>query len=180
MEGNRRLTAIHLETERLILRPLTHHDVDAVYTIIGDPIAMQYFPRAFTWEDAMEWIERNLGRYEKDGFGLLAVVLRRSGKVIGDCGLSWQLADDTPVLELGYHFQREHWGHGYATEAAQLCMHYAFRELSAEKLVSLILEENQPSRRVAERNGMWVERRVMHSGRPHLMYVITREKYGQA
>jgi RimJ/RimL family protein N-acetyltransferase len=100
--------------------------------------------------------------------------------MVGDCGLTWQLADDTPMLELGYHFQRKHWGQGYATEAARVCMDYAFRELRVEKLVSLIIAENQPSRRVAERNGMRVERQVMHSGRPHLMHVMTRETYGQA
>lgn len=180
MEGNRQLTASHLETERLILRPLTRNDVDAIYAIIGDPIAMQYYPHTFTREDAVEWIERNLRRYQKDGYGLLAVVLKSSGKVIGDCGLSWQLADDTPMLELGYHLQREQWGQGYAAEAARACMDYAFRELAAEKLVSLIIAENQPSQRVAQRNGMQVERQVMHSGRPHLMYAITRENYGQA
>jgi [ribosomal protein S5]-alanine N-acetyltransferase len=180
MEGNRRLTALRLETERLILRPLTIDDVDAIYAVIGDPVAMQYYPRTFSREDAVEWIERNRGWQERDGYSLLAVVLKSTGKVIGDCGLSWQLADETPMLELGYHLQREQWGRGYATEAARACMEYAFRELSAEKLMSLILAENQPSRRVAERNGMTVERQVMYSGRPHLLYVMTRENYGQA
>ena len=67
------------------------------------------------------------------------------------------------MLEVGYHFRRDHWGHGYATEAARACMEYAFRQLAAEKVVSLILPENLPSRRVAERNGMQVERQVLHS-----------------
>ena len=165
---------MHLETERLILRPLTQDDADAIYAVIGDPVAMQYYPRTFTREDAVEWIERNRRWYARDGYSLLAVVLKSTGKVIGDCGLSWQLADDVPMLELGYHLQREQWGHGYATEAARACTEYAFRELSAEKLVSLVLAENQPSRRVAERNGMRVERQAMHSGRPHLLYVMTR------
>ena len=170
----------HLETERLLLRPLTRDDVDAIFAIIGDPIAMQYYPRTFTPEDAEKWIDRNLHWYEKDGYGLLAVVLKSSGAVIGDCGLSWQPADDEPVLELGYHLRRDHWGHGYATEAAQACMDYAFRALKADRLVSLIKAENVPSRRVAERNGMQAERQVMHVGLPHLMYVITRDRYGKA
>jgi RimJ/RimL family protein N-acetyltransferase len=180
MEPDRKLTALHLETGRLLLRPLARDDVDAFYAVIGDPITMQYYPRPFTREETVEWIERNLRRYEKDGHGLLAVVLKSSGEMIGDCGLSWQLADDTPMLELGYHFLRGQWGHGYATEAARACMDAAFHTLGVEKLVSLILAENQASRRVAERNGMHVERQVMHSGRPHLLYAMTRESYGQA
>jgi ribosomal-protein-alanine N-acetyltransferase len=173
-----RKTIAHLETERLLLRPLTPNDVDAIFAIIGDPITMQYYPRSFTREDAVEWIKRNLGRYANDEHGLLAVVLKSSGEVIGDCGLSWQLADDQPVLELGYHLQRDHWGHGYAAEAARAYMDHAFRELAVEKLVSLISAENRPSRRVAERNGMREERQVMHGGLPHLLYVITREEHG--
>ncbi len=169
----------NIETPRLLLRPMTPADVDAIFAIIGDPIAMQYYPRPYTREEAAEWIERNVRRYENGEYGLLAVVLKSSGEVIGDCGLSWQSADDEPVLELGYHLRRDHWGHGYATEAARACMNYAFRELQLDKLVSLIRAENRPSRRVAERNGMQGGRQVMHAGLPHLMYAITRENYGQ-
>jgi len=173
------LTAAQIETTRLLLRRLTRDDVDAIFAIIGDPIAMQYYPRTFTREDAVEWIDRNVSRYEKDDYGLLAVVLKSSGEVIGDCGLSWQLADEELVLELGYHLRRDDWGHGYATEAAQACMDYAFRVLKTNRLVSLIKPENVPSRRVAERNRMRAEQKVMHAGEPHLLYVMTRENYGQ-
>lgn len=165
------LAAAHIETQRLLLRQLTRDDVDAIFAILGDPIAMQYYPRTFEREDAVEWIERNRRRYESDGYGLLAIVLKSSGEVIGDCGLSWQLADNEPMLELGYHLRRDHWGHGYATEAAQACMDYSFCVLKTDRLVSLIKPENIPSRRVAERNGMRVEREVMHQGLAHLLYV---------
>lgn len=173
------LAAAHIETQRLLLRQLTRDDVDAIFAILGDPIAMQYYPRTFEREDAVEWIERNRRRYESDGYGLLAIVLKSSGEVIGDCGLSWQLADNETVLELGYHLRRDHWGRGYATEAAHACMDYAFRILKTDRLVSLIKPDNVPSRRVAERNGMRAEREVKHAGEPHLLYVMTRENYGQ-
>ena len=52
-----------LETERLLLRRLRLDDVDAIFAVIGDPIAMQYYPRTFERKDAEEWIERNLRRY---------------------------------------------------------------------------------------------------------------------
>ncbi len=171
---------IVLETERLILRYLTADDVDAIFAVIGDPETMKFYPQTFTREDAVEWIERNRRRYANDGYGLWAIVLKSDGEVIGDCGLSWQAADNESVLELGYHLRRDHWGHGYATEAARACMEYAFRVLATGRLVSLIRQENVPSRRVAERNGMWVERQVMHVGLPHLLYLMTRKNYGQA
>jgi len=110
----------------------------------------------------------------------MAAVLKGSGEVIGDCGIAKQVVEGETMLEVGYHFRREHWGHGYATEAARACMDYAFGTLGAAKVVSLILAENMPSRRVAERNGMKVERQVMFEGLPHLMYAKLREDYGQA
>jgi [ribosomal protein S5]-alanine N-acetyltransferase len=169
-----------LHTPRLTLRRLCVDDVDAIFAIIGDPIAMQHFPRSYTYEDAVEWIERNLRRYEIDGYGIMAIVLNRTGDVIGDCGIARQDVEGESMLEVGYHLRRERWNHGYATEAARACMGYAFRELGAGKVVALIRPENMPSRRVAERNGMQVERLAVHAGLPHLLYVITRENYGQA
>ena len=163
-----------LETERLTLRRLHPDDADAIFAVLGDAIAMQHYPRRFTRKDAEEWIERNLRRYAEHGHGLYAVVLKASGEVIGDCGLVTQQIEGRPELEVGYHLRRDQWGHGYATEAARACMDYAFRELAAVKVVSLIRPENLPSRRVAGRNGMRVERQVMHSGMMHLMYATCK------
>jgi RimJ/RimL family protein N-acetyltransferase len=163
-----------LETERLILRRLRPDDVDAIFAVIGDPVAMQYYPRTFVRKDAEEWIERNLRRYAEHGHGLYAVVLKTSGEVIGDCGLVTQQIEGGPELEVGYHLRRDQWGHGYATEAAGACIKLAFRELAAEKVVSLIRPENLPSRRVGERNGMQVERQVTQFGLLHLVYAISK------
>ena len=137
-----------METVRLILRPLTHEDVDAIFAVIGDAIAMQYYPRAFTRDDAVEWVERNLRRYEQDEHGLWAIVLKSTGELIGDCGLSWQPVEGEQRLEVGYHLRRDYWGHGYATEAARAWMDMAFDDLHAPEVVSLIRPENMPSRRL--------------------------------
>jgi [ribosomal protein S5]-alanine N-acetyltransferase len=171
---------IVLETERLILRYLTLDDVDAVFAVIGDPETMKFYPQEFSRDDAARWVTRSQERYRSDGFGLFAVALKADGEVIGNCGVVRQNIEGESLLEVGYHFRRDHWGRGYATEAARACMTYAFGDLKADKVVSLILPENQPSRRVAERNGMTVERQVIFHGLPHLMYAMRREDYGQA
>jgi RimJ/RimL family protein N-acetyltransferase len=166
-----------LETARLRLRRFRCEDADAVFAIIGDEIAMRYYPKKFVFRDAEEWIERNLRRYEENGYGLFAVTARGSEDVIGDCGLIAQVIEGDPQMEVGYHFRRDQWGHGYATEAAYACMKLAFRALGAQKVISLIRPENTPSRRVAERNGMKVERQVTYVKLPHLVYAITREEF---
>src|SRR5271167_3863686 len=135
-----------LETERLILRHLTPDDVDALFAIIGDPEAMKFYPQTFTREDAVRWVTRSQERYRSDGYGLFAVVLKSIGEVIGNCGLMRQEVEGESMLEVGYHFQRVYWGQGYATEAARACMTYAFHNLAARKVVSLIVAENLPSR----------------------------------
>jgi RimJ/RimL family protein N-acetyltransferase len=169
-----------LETPRLILRHLCRDDVDAIFEVIGDAETMQYHPRRFERKDAEEWVERNMTRYVEHGSGLYAVVLKSTCEVIGDCGLVQQNVEGTPLLEVGYHFRRDQWGMGYATEAARACIDYAFRNMDANKVISLIRPENLPSRRVAARNGMRVERQIIYFGLPHLIYAMTREDYGQA
>jgi len=171
---------IILGTARLRLRRLRREDADAVFAIIGDDVAMQYYPKTFDRRDANEWIERNLRRYAEYGHGLFAATLKGADEVIGDCGVIRQTVEGQPQLEVGYHFRRDQWGHGYATEAARACIGLAFRGLGAEKVISLIRPENVPSRRVAERNGMQIEKQVAHAELPHLVYAMRREDYGQA
>lgn len=166
-----------LETERLRLRRFRREDVDAVLAIIGDEITMQYYPRRYDFHDAEEWIERNLRRYDEHGFGLFAVELKQRSELIGDCGVIPQVVNGQKELEVGYHFRRDQWGHGFATEAARGCMAFVFRTLKAAKVISLIRPENVPSRRVAERNGMKVERQVKHAGLPHVVYAISRADF---
>jgi RimJ/RimL family protein N-acetyltransferase len=169
-----------LETARLRLRRFRKDDEDAVFAIIGDAVAMQYYPRTFNRHDAREWVERNLRRYIEHGFGLFAVTLKNSDDLIGDCGIVKQHVAGETALEVGYHFRRDQWGHGYATEAAHACIGLAFDTFVAHKVISLIRPENVPSRRVAERNRMKLERQVMHYGLLHLVYAMRREDYGQA
>jgi RimJ/RimL family protein N-acetyltransferase len=168
-----------LETARLLLRHLELGDIDAIYAVIGDALAMQYYPQSFSHDDAVKWIERNRQRYSADGHGLYAVELKHGGKMIGDCGIVKQFVEGQLEFEVGYHIRRDHWGRGYATEAARACMTLAFTTFDAPRVISLIRPENAPSRRVAERNGMTVEREVIYAGLPHLVYVTKRSDYVQ-
>jgi RimJ/RimL family protein N-acetyltransferase len=168
-----------LETARLRLRRFRREDVDSVFAINGDPVAMKYYPRNFERRDAEEWVERNLRRYAEHGYGLFAITLKDAEEMIGDCGIIQQVIGGETQLEVGYHLRRDLWGHGYATEAARVCMELAFRDLGAEKVISLIRPENVPSRRVAERNGLKIERQIVHWDLTHLVYAISREEFAK-
>ena len=166
-----------LETARLRLRRFRDEDADVVFAIIGDRVAMQFYPKTFGPEDAKQWVARNQRRYREDGYGLFAVMLKDGEELIGDCGIIKQNVEGETALEVGYHFRRDQWGQGYATEAARACMGLAFESFGADKVISLIRPENVPSRRVAERNGMKLEREVVHYGLPHLVYAMRREEF---
>src|SRR5437016_10775170 len=110
-----RYEAVILETERLLLRPFSLSDVDALEAVLGDPVAMQFYPAPLTREGVESWIRKNLARYEKNGHGLNAMVVKASGEVVGDCGCIVQLVEERDQLEIGYHVRRSLWGNGYAT-----------------------------------------------------------------
>ena len=82
--------------------------------------------------------------------------------------------DGAKEIEVGYVLARHAQGQGIATEAARACMNYAFTTLCEERIISLIHPDNLPSRRVAERNGMAVEKVIDYQGLPHLVYVGQR------
>jgi ribosomal-protein-alanine N-acetyltransferase len=146
------------ETSRLLLRHLRPQDLAAMYAYLGDPQTMLYYPAPFSREFVRSGIQRNLEHYQTRGYGLFGVELKSTGQLIGDCGLVWQDLATGAELEVGYHFHRDHWGHGYATEAAKACMDWGFANAGVDHVISLIRPENIPSRRVAERNGMRVVR----------------------
>jgi [ribosomal protein S5]-alanine N-acetyltransferase len=166
-----------LETSRLILREFSIDDVDALARVLSDPETMRFYPEPLDSTGVEQWIGRNLGRYAANGHGLWAMVLKQTGGLIGDCGLTIQAVDGANEVEIGYHVRRDLWGQGLATEAARACRDFGFARLSVARLISLIRPENVPSRRVAEKNGMLVWKEVMRVGIPHLVYSIQKESY---
>jgi RimJ/RimL family protein N-acetyltransferase len=164
------------ETERLRLRELTLDDVENLFSIIGDPVAMTWYPKVYSRDEAVEWIERQLRRYAVAGCGLWACELKATGEFVGTCGPSWQLVDDVYELEVGYLFVPKHWGNGYATEAARACLEWGFAHYPLPHLISLIRPENEPSWRVAQRNGLTVWKEIMHYELLHQVWRIERLK----
>ena len=73
-------------------------------------------------------------------------------------------------VEVGYHVRRDLWGNGYATEAAQACIEYAFTRLGVDRVISMIRPENLQSVRVAEKNGLVCEKIVSWRGFDHCIY----------
>ena len=142
------------ETERLFARKLTKDDFGSLCRILQDPEVMYAYEHAFSDAEVNSWLERQLKRYVTDGFGLWAVILKETGSMIGQCGLTMQGWNGKMVPEIGYLFEKAYWHRGYASEAAKGCKEYAFPSLKLPRVYSIIRDNNLPSLRVAERNGM--------------------------
>ena len=169
---------IILETERLILRELTLDDLAATRAIVCNEQAMQSFNGAWSEEENLAGIEKQLRGYHENGYGRWAVVLKDTGALIGTCGLQRCETDRDSVLEIGYLFNRAYWGNGYAAEAAIACKRYAFDVLNVDEVFSLVRDTNLPSMNVAIRNGMLVRRRFIkhYKGEdmPHYVFSVKR------
>ena len=142
------------ETERLFARKLTKDDFGSLCRILQDPEVMYAYEHAFSDAEVNSWLERQLKRYVTDGFGLWAVILKETGSMIGQCGLTMQDWNGKMVPEIGYLFEKAYWHRGYASEAAKGCKEYAFQSLKLPRVYSIIRDNKLPSQRVAERNGM--------------------------
>jgi RimJ/RimL family protein N-acetyltransferase len=167
-----------LETERLFLREMTRSDYRALANILQDAETMYAYEGAFSDNETQEWLDRNLLRYQIDGFGLWAAVLKESGIMIGNIGVTWQKVGQERVPEIGYLLNRAYWGNGYAIEAAAACKKYAFERLEFNEVFSIVRDTNVSSMNVAIRNGMVVRDRFIKHYRgidmPHLLFGVRR------
>jgi ribosomal-protein-alanine N-acetyltransferase len=163
-----------LETERLRLRAYRMQDVEELAPMFADHEHMRFYPGPFTREQSEAWIARQLGRYRQDGFGLWVAEDRSSGGFVGTIGPALQEVEGVPLVEIGWHVRPGLKGLGYAPEAAAAARDWAFANLEVGHLISLILPENAPSARVAEKIGMRVEREADFKGRRHRVYRVDR------
>jgi len=143
-----------METKRLILRPPSLEDFEALHRIFSDPITMSFWPAPFTEEDTRRWISRSTQDHEETGFGRQPVILKFSGEIIGDCGIMLAEIAGEPEHDLGYIIHHPFWGNGYAIEAAGALKRRAVEQLGIRRLVANMPTDHAASIRVAEKLGM--------------------------
>lgn len=173
------MTAV-LTTDRLELRQLVPEDFHAVRRIHSDPRVMAIYGGVWSEQQTREAIQRNIDRYVADGVGFFAVTLRHSGELIGCGGITMQETDQGVEPEIGYQMRYDQWRNGFATEMALGCIKYAFKVMQVDHIISLIRPDNAASRRVAEKNGLKIDREFDWKGQLHLVYRMDRRDYSAA
>ncbi len=152
----RRTGPLEIVTERLRLRELEEADFVALRALDGDPDVQRYVgartvdeaqTRDYLRTNLLRRAERPRARYH------LGITLGAHDWVVGGCML---FVTDAALreAELGYQVHRAHWGQGYATEAAQAMLRFAFSELGLHRIWSTCNLDNAGSWRVMEKLGM--------------------------
>ena len=164
-----------LETRRLYLRQLTLEDTSNLSLVLSDQESMKHYPHPFSNEEVKEWIERNIKRYENDGFGLWAVIRKTDNQFMGDCGITLQNIDGDILPEIGFHIIQKFCNCGYATEAAEACKKYAMEVLGYTSIYSYSEVENHASQRVSSKIGMNKVKTFRKDGIEEVVYEYRRE-----
>lgn len=146
-----------LRTKRLLLRPFTEDDLDALHDMQSREEVVRYLywgPRSR--EQVAEMLERIKKLTSLDGEGhaiRMAVVVPESGIVVGDVSLR-RVSDEHAQAEIGFVIHPDHQGHGYATEASTALLQLGFRTLGLHRIIGRADPRNVGSVRVMERLGM--------------------------
>ena len=158
------------ETPRLVLRAFRPDDWEPYAAICADAEVMRYIGTGgpISRDDAWRSMASMLGHWALKRCGMWAIEVKETGRLAGRAGFldppGW------PGFEVGWVLGREHWGKGYATEAASFALRYAFETLGRDRVISLIRPGNGRSIKVAERIGESLAGEVQLLGGTCLVY----------
>ena len=166
-----------IKTKRLGLRPFQQTDLDALAELMANADFMRFSLGPKTREETAEVLEKMQTRDRAGEPSQFAVTLHTTGELIGFCGFFCQNVDEVERIEIGYRLHPDYWGQGIATEAARAVRDHAFQVLKLDQVISLIHPDNVASKRVAEKNGMIVEKETTFRGFPTIVYAMDRTAF---
>jgi len=143
-----------IRTERLLLRRWRASDRQPFAVVNSDPAVVEHLQGPMSRERSDAFIDRIEAHWDAHGWGLWAVEVVGLAPFVGYVGL-WPAGFlEEGMVEVGWRLASEHWGHGYATEAAREALRFGFEEAGLEEIVSFTVPQNERSRRVMERIGL--------------------------
>lgn len=167
-----------LETDRLVLRPMSDSDYKSLQEVLSDPETMKYYAAPYDEAGVQKWIDWCKASQAKRGFSLWSVILKETGQMIGDCGVSIQIIDDEMRPEIGYHLNKKYHHQGIGKEMTQAVRDYFFTYFNENEVYSYMDKDNLPSYKTAEANGMtYLHNYITKDGEECRVYRITRSEW---
>ena len=175
-----------IETPRLILRQWLPEDYPYFAQMSMNPYVMQYFPKLLSRSESDALIDKFHDIIDRQGWGFWAVELKATHQFIGFVGLHEQTTQFSfsPCVEIGWRLDQAYWGLGYATEAAQAALKFAFDQLALEKVVSFTTLENTKSQSVMQKLNMTYVKDFQHPALAvdhllcwHVLYQIEKDDF---
>ncbi len=166
------MTQVILQTDRLYLREMTEDDAAHIFQLNSNPNVVRYVgePTLSSEEEALHILHTHVfPQYKAYRVGRWAVILKETSAFIGWCGLKF-LADEQEY-DLGYRFMEEHWGNGYATEAARAVLEYGRKHLAGARIAGRAMVDNRASIHVLEKTGMRLEGYSQEHGGTAAVYI---------
>ena len=168
-----------ITTDRLLLRPFCSDDLDLFVNFFANHDFVRFSSGNFTRERTAEFINKVIDWDRKGLPSQFVVNVRATRTPIGYCGFFHQEVDGQPEIEVGYRLHPDFWNKGYATEGARAVCDCGFSQWKLDRLISLIHPDNTASRRVAEKNGMVLERDTTFKGFPTQVFAVSRQQWLQ-
>jgi RimJ/RimL family protein N-acetyltransferase len=151
------------ETERLLLSRFKETDAEALSAVFAKREVWQFpYGRAFTRQETESFLKTQIEEWDRCGFGCWLATEKATRRVVGYVGISVPhfLPEILPAVEVGWRFDPDVWGKGYATEGATCALGHSFTTLGLDEICSVPQADNPPSVKVCERLGMRLDRVV--------------------
>jgi [ribosomal protein S5]-alanine N-acetyltransferase len=166
-----------LETERLVLRPLSADEADSLHRISNEPNVLLYL-----WDNELvseatikSLIAQSDRMFSKEKIGVFSIRMRGRDDLLGFCG--FVRLGGMEESELWYELTQKVWGRGLATEAARACVRYAFEDVGMERVIAGADAPNTASLRVIEKLGMKYLDNISPSAPGEPYFVLYREDF---
>lgn len=174
-----------LETKNLILRHMTHDDLDDMFELDSDPLVHKYLGNnpLTSKKQSEAYIQSNIDQRKERGIARWVTIEKATGDFIGWSGLRLNsdltFNNTTNFYDVGYRFIPRYWGKGYATEASFLALDYFFNSLKKDLLCGIAEVDNIASNRVLTKIGLQFKEEFILDNTKENWYELKREDYAK-
>lgn len=163
-------------TDRLIFKPISQNDFDALFSMFSNSAVMQYIYDGKTFSEAKtrELLKKFINHWQKHGIGFWMIYLKENNQPIGYIGFRQFIGEVTKLndkMEFGYTLDEPYWGKGYTKESASACLQYSVAEQKLNSVFAMVLPENLASISVLKYAGFSYAEKIKCEGLWHNLYV---------